>query len=404
MAKKKLNEAPPIDYGSGRERMSPDIEGKLRSQEHPLGKHQAFPDVDKNGIPDNFEELIYSTFLTLKMSNLRLAGLYPVNNYYFLKDKITTDLRFIIGQVKIFFNTPICEKRDFYLLEDFETTHKYPQYASIVHRKKDIDIRLLRSPEPQTLTTLWIGENINPIVELAWLSWLKQGYKVNVYQVNICKENLSQGIREFLDKKLFFKNALSIHEFNTADEILPLSDLWRYKFLYEKGGIWIDSDMVLLDQIPNTEFIISTEHTFQSGGRKSKLSYKPNIGILKFNKNNNFLDKVIKRIEKYSILDKPQFTDNMRFFQAELKKHKQYEKYYLEPNLTCGIPWWDYKEIYKFVETYTTKYDVEVKDNKWFLNNSIALHLWNNFSTNNKVDIDGANENSIYKILCKLYH
>ena len=60
MAKKKLNEAPPIDYGDGRERMSPDIEGKLKSQEHPLGGHQAFPDVDKDGIPDNFEELIAS--------------------------------------------------------------------------------------------------------------------------------------------------------------------------------------------------------------------------------------------------------------------------------------------------------------------------------------------------------
>ena len=60
MAKKKLNEAPPIDYGDGRERMSPDIERKLGSQEHPLGAHQAFPDVDKDGIPDNFEELIAS--------------------------------------------------------------------------------------------------------------------------------------------------------------------------------------------------------------------------------------------------------------------------------------------------------------------------------------------------------
>jgi len=60
MAKKKLNEAPPIEYGDGIERMSPDIESKLRSQEHPLGKHQAFPDVDKDGIPDNFEELIAS--------------------------------------------------------------------------------------------------------------------------------------------------------------------------------------------------------------------------------------------------------------------------------------------------------------------------------------------------------
>ena len=60
MVKKKLNEAPPIDYGAGRERMSPDIERKLGSQDHPLGAHQAFPDVDKDGIPDNFEELIAS--------------------------------------------------------------------------------------------------------------------------------------------------------------------------------------------------------------------------------------------------------------------------------------------------------------------------------------------------------
>jgi|TARA_R110000824_G_scaffold3467_1_gene16418 hypothetical protein len=60
MAKNKLNEAPPIDYRDGRERMSPDIEAKLRSQEHPLGGHKAFPDVDGNGIPDNFEELIAS--------------------------------------------------------------------------------------------------------------------------------------------------------------------------------------------------------------------------------------------------------------------------------------------------------------------------------------------------------
>ena len=98
------------------------------------------PCKSKTDILDNFEELIYSTFLTLKMSNLRLAGLYPVNNYYFLKDKITTDLRFIIGQVKIYFNTPICEKRDFYLLEDFETTLKYYLFSGGVLRINNICI------------------------------------------------------------------------------------------------------------------------------------------------------------------------------------------------------------------------------------------------------------------------
>ena len=44
MSKKtKLNEAPPIDYDGNPERMSPDIERKLRSRKHPLGAHQAFP-------------------------------------------------------------------------------------------------------------------------------------------------------------------------------------------------------------------------------------------------------------------------------------------------------------------------------------------------------------------------
>jgi hypothetical protein len=57
--KKRLKEAP-IDYSSGPERMSPDIEQKLKSQEHPLGGHPAFPDIDKDGIPDNFEEVIAS--------------------------------------------------------------------------------------------------------------------------------------------------------------------------------------------------------------------------------------------------------------------------------------------------------------------------------------------------------
>jgi len=55
---KALKEAP-IDY-EGPERMSGDIERKLRSREHPLGGNPGFPDIDRSGIPDNFEELIAS--------------------------------------------------------------------------------------------------------------------------------------------------------------------------------------------------------------------------------------------------------------------------------------------------------------------------------------------------------
>ena len=76
--KKRLGEAP-IDY-EGPERMSPDIERKLSTGEHPLGGHQAFPDVDGDGIPDNFEELLASKRFKDVIEKVKLAtGLETVD-------------------------------------------------------------------------------------------------------------------------------------------------------------------------------------------------------------------------------------------------------------------------------------------------------------------------------------
>lgn len=59
MAKLKKDTKEAIEY-SGSERMNPDLEKKLKSQQTTLSKNPAFPDVDKNGTPDNFEELVAS--------------------------------------------------------------------------------------------------------------------------------------------------------------------------------------------------------------------------------------------------------------------------------------------------------------------------------------------------------
>ena len=72
---KRLREAP-IDY-DGSERMSPDIERKLSTGEHPLGKHQAFPDVDGG---DSFEEVIASKRFKDVIEKVKLAtGLETVD-------------------------------------------------------------------------------------------------------------------------------------------------------------------------------------------------------------------------------------------------------------------------------------------------------------------------------------
>lgn len=53
------------------------------------------------------------------------VGIYPVNNHFFMKNKITKDLRYVINCFCLTKNDRQCEKRDFNLIEDFERTLKY---------------------------------------------------------------------------------------------------------------------------------------------------------------------------------------------------------------------------------------------------------------------------------------
>ena len=84
--KAQLLEAPPIDYGDNPERMAPDIEQKIGSQDFPLGDNPAFPDVDADGIPDNFEELVASERFKEVVDNVKkYTGLEQVTQNEFMR-------------------------------------------------------------------------------------------------------------------------------------------------------------------------------------------------------------------------------------------------------------------------------------------------------------------------------
>jgi hypothetical protein len=58
--KERLQEAPPIDYGDGEERMDPTLQNRLETGDFPGAGSEAFPSVPEEGIPNTFEELIAS--------------------------------------------------------------------------------------------------------------------------------------------------------------------------------------------------------------------------------------------------------------------------------------------------------------------------------------------------------
>ena len=218
------------------------------------------------------------------------------------------------------------------------------QYKSWCKTKKDgLEIQILLKPLRDEVTTLWIGKDLNKLSKLAIASWLRLGYNINLY-INQ-NFNLPLELKQFeLNGQLKFYNANDILDTKKIKDILPFSDLWRYTYLYNFGGTWLDADMVLLKKLPEDKIIISSEHTFQSGAFKSKDPQICNIGVLRMPKGCEILKTVIDKINAKG-LKNTEFCENMIIFR-------------------------------KIVES-----------NDWILENSYALHCWNNF-TYNKHDID----------------
>jgi len=403
---------------------------------------------NKTPIPD-LDLFIVSTFAKMINKNLSLAGVYPTNNPFYFKDDDTKDLRFCIGQLKMFINKRHVEEREYNLLEDYENTIKhynysggvlrlnniglkcnyntlkgglkeyrnderkkeevikfkaqYPTYCSI--KKSGKDILLNRRVKNEVISTLWIGETLNELGEMSMLSWLQNGYNIDLY-IDKSREFVIPGCIS-----LNFRHRINLLDYKEipmpptldTDNILPFSDLWRYRMLFFKGGTWLDTDMFLLRRLPNDETIISSEHTQQKGTYKSKLPYVANIGVLRMKKEDPLLAKVVYRIEKRLAKHKiPKFCDNMKLFRDVLKKHNEVAdtKYPISAVYDfCPTDWWNVKETY-YEETYRNKWGVEPYSNQDIIECSTGVHLWNNFTYNkHQIDFTKADAFSLYSIL-----
>ena len=63
-----------------------------------------FLDRDVLAPVEDFKFLLDSMVEMMNSSGLNLCGCYPVQNAYFMRDKITTQLRFCIGQFLLYYN------------------------------------------------------------------------------------------------------------------------------------------------------------------------------------------------------------------------------------------------------------------------------------------------------------
>lgn len=123
---------------------------------------------------------------------------------------------------------------------------------------------------------LWIGDRLSRFEHNSIKSYLKQGYHYELYTywpvANVPEGVWVRDAREIIPESEIF---------TFGGAITPFSDLFRYKLLYDHGGVWTDCDIICtrpfhLATIGQPEpYIFVTERTILKGAFNSCIKKPP---------------------------------------------------------------------------------------------------------------------------------
>lgn len=246
--------------------------------------------------------------------------------------------------------------------------------------------------------SLWIGNTLTDLEVYCIKSFLKNGFTFHLYtydSVNrVPKGTIIKDANTILNKKTIFL---------LQDTYLPFSDIWRYKLMYEKGGYWVDMDMICIRPFDfKDEYVFASERTIKEGAYKMSVPHVANINILKAPKHSLFYKELFEKC--MSLQNKKTNNDKIKYMRMLRKMihEKKFKKYIKPPKYFCHLDWWYAKDAYMSVKHFRPKYGHAAKSiNSMFSNNVYTIHLWRNLTTKKyKLNLnDTYPEDSLWEIL-----
>jgi len=230
------------------------------------------------------------------------------------------------------------------------------------------------------IQSMWIGNKLSTLERLSFISFLENGHSFHLYAYDNI-ENVPDGV--IIKDANQIIPADKIFKYKEHDSYAGFANLFRYKLLLEKGGFWVDSDVICLKK-----FDFNEEHVFAGFRQKERFSFLKNhvcnciikapIGseVMKFcyenalNKNSEDL----------------YWGQTGPVLLTEAVKKLKYKKHIKKPNIFCPVDWWDYENL--------------INGSAKLKKESYGIHLWNEWWRRSNIDKEGVfNEDSIYEIL-----
>lgn len=219
--------------------------------------------------------------------------------------------------------------------------------------------------------SLWVGPKLTELEILSIKSFQKLGHPFILYTYGKVK-GIPPGTIEKDGNKIIKKKDL----FQFKKSFLPFSDIFRYKMLYEKGGYWVDLDMIALKPLKFKEpYIFSSERTIQKGPYRNRTKKEiANIGILKAPPKSDFYKTLFERCMEQG---KSRVKENIQFMRTmrDVLDEFGFQKYVKPAKMFCPLDWWHTKDAF-YPPCCKEKYDVSGYSVDSVLKNAHCVHMW----------------------------
>jgi mannosyltransferase OCH1-like enzyme len=231
------------------------------------------------------------------------------------------------------------------------------------------------------IQSFWFGKTISTMEQLCIASFLKNGHTVDIYTydeiLNLPKEVNQLDANQILNKELIF--------FDSSGGIAAFSDWFRYKLLYDKGGWWIDLDVVCLKP-----FNISDDFCFATENFSSDYQTGITCCVIKAQARAEFLGVILDHINSFENHQNVAWGQFGPGLIHSVLKNFDSDKFVQPVKTFCPVDW--------------TEMGALINEERELPAEALAIHMWNNLWRLNNMDKEFSyHPNCIYEQLKSLY-
>ncbi|HEX7155098.1 MAG TPA: glycosyltransferase [Thermoanaerobaculia bacterium] len=214
-----------------------------------------------------------------------------------------------------------------------------------------------------TIQALWIGPSLSPMERLSLASFVSTGHAVHLYVYDEV-ERVPQGVT--LRDANEILPASRIFRYREHDSVAGFANYFRYKLLAERGGWWIDMDVVCL-----RPFNFEEEYVFPS----EMAHGKPIVGncVLRAPAGAPVMTEASRICDSRDPATLMWGETGPRLC-AELVQSFALERYVQPPSAFCPIPWYEWRKL------------IEPSADIRLPRDAYAVHLWNEMWRRGGVD------------------